>query len=906
MLLFNRYEYHPQTDLIGKGGFSRVYKALDKKLNRNVALKIYKTNELAEKYSPIAEIQRVIDFDHPNISRYIDIEEILKEDAFGDVEKIQVCVMEYLDGGNLANFYKTNKNLEQFKQLLQDVLRGLAYLHQNDVIHRDIKPANILIKNTPRGPVAKITDFGISKRSDASFNSTSSALIVSIPYMAPEQLNPQRYGINENISYNIDLWMLGVTVYEIITGDVLFKNDAHDTSEQIMTNIMLPEIPEKINQLPHPFREFVQTCLIKDANTRVQKADELFVVLQQPIVEEDSAQETPTEMLPEQPIVTDPPEEAPSMPIERVQEEDLEATRMIAPSEITQLIAAQEPVSDDTMIIAAPVAIIHQEPATAADDETRVLVGKREKAVNLFNRYDYYPISDCIGKGGFSRVYKAYDKKLSRWVALKIYKTGEFSDRYSPIAEIKRVVNLDHPNICRYLDMEEIENKNPFGENEIIQVCVMELLDSGNILEYYRKNQEPQVLIKLVRDILNGLAYLHRNAIIHRDIKPANILIKSSLEGPVAKITDFGISKATDNLNSNSSSALVVSIPYMAPEQLNIKKYGIDEKIASNLDLWSLGVTIYEIITGKVLFKNNDKDSSEQVMANIMSPRLPEKINELPEPFRKIVSLCVVKNARDRVQRAEILLQVLDAATLANPQPIKEEFKIPDPKVKSSIFLQEDEKAETKKGAIVQKKETEAAGKPTFTTWQQRLVPFIRRHRIKLAGAGAGVLALLAAVFALPLFIQNNAATTPDTNKFDTAVIEHKVLPTTLPAADTARVAPIHAPVPKKQEPKVNKEPAISKKKTTDNKEEERQPSIGANEKSIVVITTSKNCSLRIASAENGTNEYIPSLKNGFIQLPLYPGTYQITAVSLSDKNEVFTSNLVVHPKKSVSFTIRW
>ena len=97
MLLFNRYEYDAKADLIGRGGFSRVYKAKDNKLNRWVALKIYKTSDLAERYSPIAEIQRVINLEHPNICRYIDIEEFEKEDAFGEKEKIQVCVLELLD-----------------------------------------------------------------------------------------------------------------------------------------------------------------------------------------------------------------------------------------------------------------------------------------------------------------------------------------------------------------------------------------------------------------------------------------------------------------------------------------------------------------------------------------------------------------------------------------------------------------------------------------------------------------------------------------------------------------------------------------------------------------------------------------------------------------------------------------
>jgi serine/threonine protein kinase len=293
---------------------------------------------------------------------------------------------------------------------------------------------------------------------------------------------------------------------------------------------------------------------------------------------------------------------------------------------------------------------------------------KEHTRITLFNRYDYYPVVDLIGKGGFSRVYKAFDQKLSRWVALEIYKTSEFSDRYSPIAEIKRVINLDHSNICRYLDIEEIEKVNPFGETEKIQVCVMELLDSGNFSEYFNNTgRDLNVMKKLLQDVLHGISYLHKNGIIHRDIKPANILIKKTVEGPVAKITDFGISKLSDSVNNNTSSALIVSIPYMAPEQLNAKKYGINEKISSNLDLWSLGVTIYEVITGKVLFKNNEQDSSEQIMANIMAPELPDKINELSEPFRTIVTYCMIKNANERAQKTEELLVILNSSGKLEP-----------------------------------------------------------------------------------------------------------------------------------------------------------------------------------------------------------------------------------------------
>lgn len=788
MLLFNRYEYNPQTDLIGKGGFSRVYKAFDNKFKRFLALKIYKTSEFSERYGPIAEIHRVIELDHPNITRYMDIDEIEKENSFGQQETIQVCVMELLEGGNLAKFYNIHKDLYVFKKLIIDVLYGLSYLHKNGIIHRDIKPANILIKNTVDGPIAKITDFGISKRSDASTDSSISALIVSIPYMAPEQLNAQKYGIEEKIHYNIDLWSLGVAVFEIITGEILFKNTDQDSSEQIMANIIATEIPEKIKLLPKPFNDFVSQCVIKDAKYRIKTAEDLLPFLQEQKDDkhsqrvhwnkeepqsnfvftkahdetdlnvynegnqagniktsgEDSRLNAETILLEKQgnekqplqlndqidQLNFDEPRVYKTLPehivgkdnqtqekYDKTNELDAGKTEEIQAYDETVVYEANKvknlPVLDyekeehlvqEKKLIAEEsgrempaqnskedrfneISHINVPPKNNNEDPILVSSLQKEKElgkVSLFNRYDYVPLTDLIGKGGFSRVYKAFDKKLSRWVALKIYKTGEFSDRYSPIAEIKRVINLDHSNICRYLDIEEIEKENTFGENEKIQVCVMELLDSGNFADFYHKSDKnPDVLKKLLQDVLNGISYLHKNGIIHRDIKPANILIKKTIEGPVAKITDFGISKLSDSINNNTSSALIVSIPYMAPEQLNPRKYGINEKISFNLDLWSLGVTIFEVMTGKVLFKNTDQDSSEQIMANIMAPELPEKINELPQPFRNIVSYCIVKSANDRAQKAEELLVLLNSTF--NDIELKAILSSENPDISTSI-----------------------------------------------------------------------------------------------------------------------------------------------------------------------------------------------------------------------------
>ncbi len=678
MLLFERFDYHPKEDLIGKGPASRVYKALDRASGQPIVIKFYRDQ-------PIRETSKMMTLEHPNLCPYLFIDTIEREDSFGEKEVLQVAAMP-LCTRTIAESYRQDQNLLQLLDLTKGYLKGLSYLHQQGIIHRRVRQSNLLVRMTGSAAEALITDFGIDHLTGAQ-DSHFSELVVAVPYMAPEQFNPQKYGA---VSPNIDLWGLGVTIYEVLTGDVLFVNRSDDSRQQVMQNILMPRLPEKAKQLPYPFNELVARCLVKQVSKRAATAEELLRLLEEK--EEENTDDTV--VLPKETIA-----------LETAADDTILLPKPTAVTDDTVLLPKAAP-SDDTMVLSATGKLVVNSgddtvilPLHKDKDDTMILSRDRlpsektdrETQNVLFNRYEYNASSGLIGKGGFSRVYKAYDKKLNRQVALKIYKTGDFSDRYSPIAEIRRVVNLDHPNICRYLDIEEMEKENAFGEREMTHICVMELLDGGNLLDYYNRHRTESVLKKLVGDILNGLSYLHKNGIIHRDIKPANILIKETLDGPVAKITDFGISKVSDSVNSNSSSALVVSIPYMAPEQLNVKKYGIDQKISYNLDLWSLGVTIYEVVTGNVLFKNNEQDSSEQIMTNIMAPELPEKINALPQPFKDIVSYCIVKDARQRVQRAEDLQILLEGGKLS-PIPVAKTSDQESTQTRKIRFATEEEK----------------------------------------------------------------------------------------------------------------------------------------------------------------------------------------------------------------------
>lgn len=275
----DRYKYNSVTDLLGSGGFSTVFLATDTLLNRKVALKFFPASS-AKKYSIIEEIRKVIGLEHRNIARYYDAAIIEVPDMHGGTENVEVGIMEYLEGGDIRTYLKKyNNDPLLLKKLLVDVLEGLSYLHSNQIIHRDLKPDNILIAITPGGPVAKIIDFGISKNLGGSQKS-SSAILGSIEYMAPEQFNPARYGRNGKITTNVDLWSFGVMVYELLSGSQLFgTRSTGDTSEQVMNNILQKQIADDFNAIQEPWRTTIGRCLERSAEKRAQTGAELLGII---------------------------------------------------------------------------------------------------------------------------------------------------------------------------------------------------------------------------------------------------------------------------------------------------------------------------------------------------------------------------------------------------------------------------------------------------------------------------------------------------------------------------------------------------------------------------------------------------------------------------------------------------
>lgn len=260
---------------------------------------------------------------------------------------------------------------------------------------------------------------------------------------------------------------------------------------------------------------------------------------------------------------------------------------------------------------------------------------------------DRYELQEKVGEGGMSLVYKARDKKLNRFVAVKILKQ-EFIDNEDIVDKFKKeataIANLNDPYIVNVLDVGSQENYN---------YIVMEYVKGKTLKEIIR--EKGRISYDLALDfsvqIAKALDCAHKNNIIHRDIKPQNILVT---EEGVLKVTDFGIAKSTNSSTITNTSNVIGSAHYFSPEQAK------GNYIDSRTDLYSLGVVIYEMVTGRVPF---DADSPVSVALKHIQEEVvpPKNINSaVPESLNKLILKAMEKEQIKRYQSAKEMLVDLE------------------------------------------------------------------------------------------------------------------------------------------------------------------------------------------------------------------------------------------------------
>ena len=263
-----------------------------------------------------------------------------------------------------------------------------------------------------------------------------------------------------------------------------------------------------------------------------------------------------------------------------------------------------------------------------------------------------YEIIGRIGSGGMADVYKAKDHKLNRFVAMKVLKQ-EFREDKAFISkfrvEAQSAAGLAHPNIVNVYDV---------GEDHGISYIVMELVEGITLKEYIDKKGRLAVreATSIAIQVCMGLEAAHRNGIVHRDVKPQNIII--STDGKV-KVTDFGIARAASSNTINSS--VMGSVHYSSPEQA---RGGYSDYKS---DIYSLGITLYEMLTGTVPF---DGDSTVAIAIKHLQEELPSPrkyVPDLPKSTVQIIYKCTQKSPDRRYNdMAEVIRDLKES--LVNPE----------------------------------------------------------------------------------------------------------------------------------------------------------------------------------------------------------------------------------------------
>lgn len=288
-------------------------------------------------------------------------------------------------------------------------------------------------------------------------------------------------------------------------------------------------------------------------------------------------------------------------------------------------------------------------------------------AIKQLGKYD---IIERLGRGGMAEVYKGYQASLDRYVAIKLLHPfladdPEFKDRFE--REARNVARLRHPNIVQVYDFEYDEARESY-------YMVMELIEGPTLKDYQtelnQRGEHPtqEEIYRVMRGAGEALAYAHARGMIHRDVKPANLMLDD--DGRVV-LTDFGIAKIVTGVQFTASGGMVGTPAYMAPEQ------GLGEQGDERSDLYSLGVILYELTTGRLPYTGETPLSVILKHLNEPIPSVREHNPSVTPAMEAFIHKVLAKEPEDRFQSAEEMLRelsrvdaILDlSASVAEPEP---------------------------------------------------------------------------------------------------------------------------------------------------------------------------------------------------------------------------------------------
>ncbi|PIW69786.1 MAG: hypothetical protein COW08_05270 [Ignavibacteriales bacterium CG12_big_fil_rev_8_21_14_0_65_30_8] len=320
---------------------------------------------------------------------------------------------------------------------------------------------------------------------------------------------------------------------------------------------------------------------------------------------------------------------------------------------------------------------------------------------------EHYKIVEVLGKGGMGVVYKAFDLKLERFVALKILNSDllsnpHFLERFK--REAKHQAKLNHPNIVPVYGFTE--------ENGILGI-IMEYVSGETVESLITRlgKLELQYALSIIKQTLSGIGYAHSKGFIHRDIKPSNIILNND---GVVKIMDFGISKSlTEGRALTKTGTKIGTILYMSPEQVRAKEP------SNQSDIYSLGITFFEMLTGHVPFETGTDYEIMEAHLKTNPPKISSIVPSTPTSIDTIMSKAVNKSLAKRYPTCEEFLDDINNVSfeLFNTTPEKEKKTKTKIKTKIKSKIKSKSKDKPKEFLTSEKRVTTVGQKTRYYLW---------------------------------------------------------------------------------------------------------------------------------------------------------------------------------------------
>ena len=537
-------------------------------------------------------------------------------------------VMESFAGTSLQQRMACHKRLEAGPALiwLQQLAQFLHYLHQQGKIHRNLTPENLLIDSESNCRVVGLTFL----RSPNVKGARPRKSTLYPGFIAPEEIeNP------EAVDVTADIFSFGALFYYLLTGSPPFgATSIKDYRQIIAAGLPQPTFPE--NWEWRQFEAVISRCLARQPQHRFSSLVELWRQL--------TSQDSTAALKPLAEHSAPPPQAEttttrPSLSISAVA-----AAAAVAP----------DPTDSDPPLPAIPVPT---EALSADPQPGRVqpqrLVMRASQNTSSNKTFGKFLIKKELGRGAVGVVYRAFDTQLQRQVALKMLLCGQIADADEVerfMREAKSASTLSHPNIVTIYEV---------GEQEHNFYIAMQLIEGTNLQAYQEASPlQPRQALIIVRDIARALHQAHGHGIIHRDVKPSNIMIDAQGK---PYLMDFGLAKdMRSEYTLTRSGEVVGTLIYMAPELL-------DGYPPSPLqDIYSLGVILYELLTGHRLIEGI---SSVEIMAKIVNvePTLRKLKPKIASDAETICLKALEKLPARRYQSAKAFADDIDCFLECRP-----------------------------------------------------------------------------------------------------------------------------------------------------------------------------------------------------------------------------------------------